>query len=225
MKTIFQVILLTFVIASCSHQKRATGMSLTTASSGLIKNNIASFPIYLTDKIERRVDLEKKYSQNVFIIHTGHILKANLSKIENENNLKAIAAEGFNLINLSIEDFSVADAQEIDFEKYETLSFLNSSVIDLSRDDLAIAKNIMPFFSHEEVTFIGLSDNKLDKKLTHDKFILSDYVLSVLKAKKQALNTSAPDSFNSFIIVHTLGSEINDVMVRLPPSFVNSLAN
>ncbi|RPJ71181.1 MAG: hypothetical protein EHM20_14840 [Alphaproteobacteria bacterium] len=225
MKIIFQVVLLAFIVTSCSHQKRAAGMSLTTASSGLIKNHIASFPIYLTGKIEKRVSLEKKYSQNVFIIHTGHVLKANLSKIENENTLMALAAEGYNLINLSLEDFAVANAQGIDFENFENLSFINSSVIDLNRDDLATAKNITPFFSHEEVTFIGLSDTKLDKKLTHEKFILSDYVLSVLKAKKQALNTAAPNSFNSFIIVHTLGSEINDVMVRLPPSFINSLAN
>lgn len=221
MKIIFQVILLVLIITSCSHQKRAPGISITSASSGLVKNEIAAFPIYLTGKIEKRSALEKKHSQDVFIIHTGHVLKPNLSKAENENNLQALASEGYNLINLTLEDFVVANAQGINFETYETLSFVNSSVVDLSLDDLATAKNIMPFYSVEGVIFIGLSDAKLDKKLTHEKFILSDYVLSVLKAKKQALKNASPDSFNSFIILHTLGSEINDVMVRLPPSFTN----
>ncbi len=136
-----------------------------------------------------------------------------------------MATQGFNLVNLSLEDFVIANTQGINFENFETLSFINSSVIDLSLDNLATAKNISPFIFHDGVTFIGLSDAKIDKKLTHDKFILSDYVLSVLKAKREALKIAPADTLNSFVIIHTLGSEINDVMVRLPPSFINSLAD
>lgn len=219
------MLLLALIISSCAHKKVATGVSITSASNGLMKNSGAEFPVYLTDKIENREALAEKFADDLFLIHTGHVLKPNLSKAENEKNLEALSENGFNLVNLTLEDFIIAENQKINFETYEQINFLNSSVIDVNLDGLATAKNILPSVLQGEVAFIGLSDATLDKKLNKDKFIINDYVLAILKVKKAALKEAAPDSLKKFIIVHTLGSEINEVMVRLPPSFINSLAN
>jgi len=225
MKFCLALIILASLFTSCAHKKMSTGVSITTASRGLMKNHIADFPIYLTDKVENRNDLEKKYSSDIFIVHTGHLLRPNLNKIENEKNLQALVDQGYNLVNLTLEDFVVAGAQGINFENFESLAFLNSSVIDLNLDDLATGKNISPFIVYDGLAFIGLSDAKLAKNLTPEKYIISDYVLSILKVKKAALKTDSADTLKSFILVHTLENEIKDVMVRLPPSFINSLAN
>ena len=215
-----------FLLASCSHTTKQSTVSINPASSGLMKNHIATFPIYLTDTIANRKDLEKKYSSDVFIVHTGHILKPNLSKEENEKSLQSLSATGINLVNLTLEDFIIADIQGINFENY-TQNFINSSVVDLNLDALATAKNIVPFDVHDGMAFIGLSDSTLDKKLIQkkEKFIINDYVLSILKIKKAAQKANASQPISSYIIIHTLGGEINEVMERLPPSFINSLAD
>jgi hypothetical protein len=224
-KIAFIFSLLTLILlTSCSHNKLNNGISISTATNGLMKNHIVPFPIYLMDTIEERKKLEKKFSPNIFIVHTGHILRPELSKGENEKLLSSLEDKGINLVNLTLEDFVVAEAQGINFENYKQ-TFLNSSVVDLNQDNLATAKNIVSYDVHNVVAFIGLSDNKLDKKLPKEKYIISDYVLSILKVKKAALKTATPTTINSFIIVHTLGAEINEVMGRLPPSFINSLAD
>lgn len=215
------IIVLSF---SCSHSPSNGNISIIASSSGLMKNNEATFPIYLTDSFIKRIDLEKKYASDIFIIHTGHILKSTLSKSENEKNLETLSNLGINLVNLTLEDFVIAEAQGINFENYDQ-TFLNSTVVDLNRDDLATAKNIFPFKVHDSIAFIGLSDSTLDSKLPKEKYIINDYVLSILKVKRSVLKTTLPNTVNSFVIIHNLGKEINEVMVRLPPSFINSLAD
>ena len=222
----YLLIFLLAVNCSCSTQKDQNPKTLIhSITSGLIKNNTIPFPLYLTDKLENRLDLEKKYSNNLFIIHTGHILKPELSKEENEKNLYLLSTEGFNLVNLTLEDFIVADNQSIDFEKHDSLLFLNSSIIDLNLDHLISAKNISAQFIFQGMAFIGLSDDKINPNLNKEKFIINDYVLSILKVKNNVLKTNPQHNLKSFIIVHSLGNEINDVMLRLPPSFINLLAD
>jgi hypothetical protein len=220
---LLQLIILVTMVA-CSHSKPTSGISIATASTGLMKNHIVPFPVYLTDTLEKRSELEKKYSSEVFIVHTGHILKSNLTKEQNEKTLSSLKDLGINLVNLTLEDFSIAEAQGIDFENFDQ-NFLNSSVIDITQDNLVTGKNIVSYDVHNGIAFIGLSDTKIDKKLSKEKYIVSDYVLAILKVKKTALKTATPTTINSFILIHNLGSGINDVMERLPPSFINSLAD
>lgn len=228
LKSLSLLLIVLFFAISCSHTKRTTGYSIIASSKGLMKNSQAPFPVFLTDNLINRKDLEKKFSKDVFIVHTGHILKSNLSKAENEKNLELLSSLGINLVNLTLEDFVVADTQGINFENYNQ-NFLNSSVIDLNQDALATARNINSYELQGPVAFIGLSDDSLDKSLSLEKnkqkYIISDYVLSVLKVKKTAISSNPPDSIHSFIIIHTIGNEINEVMTRLPPSFTNSLAD
>jgi hypothetical protein len=220
----FTTLIFLMLISSCSHHKVNESVAIVSASSGLMKNNIAAFPIYLTDELDSRSVLEKKLKNKLFIIHTGHFLKPNLSKAENEKTLESLRDLGIDIVNLTLEDFAVAQVQEINFEKYNQI-FLNSTVLDLNSDEIALAKNIIPYVMHNDVAFIGLSDNKLDKKLPKDRYIINDYVASILKVKKNALKAVKPKIIRSFVIIHKLGNEINDVMERLPPSFINSLAD
>lgn len=223
-KKYFYFILFLFLIYSCSHRPISPSLSLTTATSGLIKGNSASFPIYLTDTLINRVELENKYSPDVFIIHSGHILKPDLSKAENEKTLETLPSKGINLVNLTLEDFAIAELQEIHFENYKQ-EFLNSTVIDLNLDDLITNPNIYSYKQYNGVTFIGLSDHKISPNLTKRKYIVDDYVLSILKVKKKVLQSKNSHPIQSFIIIHNIGSKIDEVMTRLPPSFINSLAN
>ena len=224
---IFIPIILGF-LASCSHRPARSGISIEASTAGLIKNRLAPFPIYLTEAIVDRKELEKKYSSDVYVIHIGHILKPNLTKAENEKNLETLATLGMNLVNLTLEDFVIAEAQGIQFDKYNQ-QFLNSSVVDLTLDTLATAKNINAYQPLGKIAFIGLSDRNLNNNLSQDnakaKYIVADYVLSILKVKKTALKNSSTGPFSSFIIIQTIGAEINEVMARLPPTFTNSLAD
>ena len=219
---------MTFII-SCSNTPKRNQVSIVMASLGPVENKSIPFSLYLTDKLESRSEVENKTSNNVFIVHTGHILSASLSKKQNEEVLTSLINKGINVVNLSIEDFIIADAQGISFEKYPQ-QFLNSSVVDLNEDNFIKKSNINPYYIHEGVALIGLSDKKLDKKFSMDKFLVSDYTMAVLRAKKSVLKDSRyesnnENSVNSFVIIHTLGAEINEVMERLPSNFINSLAN
>jgi hypothetical protein len=224
MKSTFLLFIISLFLFSCSHQP-SRGVSIVAPTSGLMKNSLAPFSVYLTDTLVNRTDLEKKYSGPLYIVHTGHILSPKLSKDENEKNLNSLITLGINLVNLTLEDFIIAELQGIKFENYNQ-KFLNSSVIDVNLDGLVKAKNINSYETSEGMAFLGLSDKRLDKKLikeeTKEKYIINDYVLSILKVKKTALQNSP---VNSFVIIHTLGNEINEVMTRLPPSYINSLAN
>ena len=217
------------LIVSCSSTPKRNPVSIVMASSGPVKNKSIPFPLYLTDKIESRFEVEQKTGQNVFIVHTGHILSATSTKTQNEETLASLNDKGIDVVNLSVEDFIIADSQGISFEKYPQL-FLNSSVVDLNEDNFIKKSNINPYFIHDGVALIGLSDKKLDKKFSMEKFLVSDYALAVLRAKKSALKDSRYENnnenpLNSFVIVHTLGADINEVMERLPSNFINSLAN
>lgn len=216
---------------SCSSVKKdVNSVAITPASLGIIENSIMPFTLYLTDKIESRADVERKTNSNVFIVHVGHLLKANFSKKENEAILESLAGKGINAVNLTIEDFTIADNQEIFFEKYPQ-QFLNSSVVDLNEDYIISRPNIAPFIIHQGVALIGLSDKKREKIPNAEKFLVSDYVLSILRARKAAIkeNTIRPNPefpLASFVLVHTLpANEIQGVLDRLPPNFVNSLTN
>lgn len=217
-------LILLLMVVSCSHTKPTTGIAIATANSGLMKNHLAPFPVYLTETLEPRTELEKKYSSDIFVVHMGHLLKPQYTKEQNEKTLSSLKDYGVNLVNLTLEDIAIADAQGIKFENYDQ-TFLNSTVIDLSQDNLVSGKNIVAYDVHNGVAFIGLSDSKLDKSLPKEKFIISDYVLSILKVKKTALKTATPTTINSFVLIHNLGADINEVMERLPPSFINSLAD
>lgn len=223
------LIFVILLISACSSGQKKNTISISTASSGVLKNHNLNFPLYLTDKVETKDTVINKTSENVFIVHTGHLLKANATKAQNEAVLESLTGKGIDVVNLSIEDFIIADQQEISFEKYPQ-NFLNSSVVNLNEDNIIAKNNISPFIVHDGVALIGLSDKNIDKLLSMDKFLVSDYVLAVLRARKGALkNTSlaaAPSApLHSFVIVHTMGAEINDVMERLPPTFINSLAD
>lgn len=226
MKKVFFICTFTFLsfYTSCSHKQLDNKISIETATNGLMKNSFVPYPIYLTDKLESKNSLEKDYSAHVFLIHTGHLLKANLSKSENEKILTSISSLGFDLVNLSLEDFKIAELQGIHFSDYNQI-FLNSSVIDLNSDTLATEKNVVSYVINNGIAFVGLSDRKVSDNLASEKYIIDDYVLSVLKIKKAILRASPPKTLRSFVIVHTIGSEIDEVMERLPPDFINSKAN
>ncbi|MEA9355177.1 hypothetical protein SHI21_03150 [Bacteriovorax sp. PP10] len=231
MRNHFSLLLLASLVmlASCSSAQKRNSVSISTASSGLVKNHDLTFPLYLTDKIESRSEVAAKISDNVFIVHTGHILKANATKEQNEATLQSLLGKGVDVVNLTIEDFIIADSQDISFDKYPQ-QFLNSSVVDLNEDNFIKKANINPYIIHEGVALIGLSDKKIDKKFSMDKFLVSDYVLAVLRARKSALKDASVDAnpaspLRSFVIVHTIGADINEVMERLPPNFINSLAD
>ncbi len=224
MKHLLLYILLCLLGTSCSHTKKQETYAITTANLGIMKNHLAPFPVYLMDHFESRTELEKKYSKDIFVIHTGHLLKANLSKSENEKTLNSLAERGINLINLTLEDFIIADRQGIKFEKYPQ-AFLNSTIIDINQDSLVNNANIRPYFLIDDVAFIGLSDDKVSKSLSREKFIIDDYVLAILKVKKTASAATLRHPIKSFIVIHNIGEKIDEVMSRLPPSFLNSLAN
>ena len=226
--TLFLLVASVLLLASCSSAPKRNSVSIATASTGLVKNNSIPFPLYLTDKIESRFEVEKKTAANVFIVHTGHVLVASATKSQNEATLNSLLGKGIDVVNLTIEDFIIADSQDISFEKYPQ-QFLNSSVVDLNEDNFIKKSNINPYIIHEGVALLGLSDKKMAKNLSMEKFLVSDYVLAVLRARKSALKDPAVDNqvnpLRSFVIVHTLGSDINEVMERLPSNFINSLAD
>jgi hypothetical protein len=198
--------------------------SITYHSKGLLKTNLAGFPVYLIDGEETRAQLEEKYSKDVLIIHTGYILDSKKSKKENENELSSLAGRGIDVVNLTLEDFAIASKQNISFDNYQ-INFLNSSVISLETDSLVSGKNISSYYTHENVAFVGLSDRKIEINLPSEKFIIDDYVLSILKIKKKILKDFGEKHPENFIIVHNIGDEIKEVLERLPPSFLNSLTN
>jgi hypothetical protein len=87
-------------------------------------------------------------------------------------------------------------------------------------DDLYKKTNVLPYYAMEEVVFIGLSDNQYIKPLNTNRFLINDNVYSVLKIKKQ----TREKKYKSYILIHHLGNEITDIMNRLPPTFIDSLA-
>lgn len=225
----FFLIVLILTFTSCSGNKKKNTVSISTASSGIVKNSNLDFPLFLTDKIEQKEEVISKTSSDVYIVHTGHLLKANVTKAQNEAILDSLTGKGIDIVNLSIEDFIIADQQEISFEKYPQ-KFLNSSVVNLNEDNIIEKSNITPYVIRDGVAIIGLSDKNIDKLLSMEKFLVSDYVLAILRARKAALKDATAASnpekpLHSFVIIHTMGADINEVMERLPPNFINSLTD
>lgn len=204
------------LLIGCAEQTKRSTVTISSSNLGLVKNQFLTNPLYITSEIE-----EKNIPENALKIHQGHFLSIKNTKAQNELILESLEKKLFHLVNLSLEDIAVAEQQEIKFQNYTKLIFLNSSVTDVSRDDLYGQSNVLPFYVFEGVVFIGLSDKQFAKNTNTDRFIINDYIFSVLKAKKLTLN----GNYNSYIIIHHFGSEINDIMDRLPPTFSNSLAN
>jgi hypothetical protein len=222
------IILTALTAASCtSTAEKPNSVTFSTVTSGLVKHPSIGFSLYLINKIESREAIAARTSNDVYIVHTGHLLNSTFTKEQNEEVLKSLGDKGIDLINLTLEDFIIASNQGIEFENYPQ-KFLNSSVIDLNEDSYVTRPNITPFIIYHEVVFLGLSDKTLDPTLSADKFLVGDYALSVLRARKAAIGPHNPKSVvkpRSFVIVHTLGPEISELMERLPPNFINSLAN
>lgn len=209
-------IFLVFFIVSCSHEYKRSTVTITPTNLGIVKNPAISIPLYFTlDANDTNAPADS------LKIHLGHFLKAHLTKDQNTSILKNLEDKNFHLINLSLEDIAIAEAQGIKFSAFKKLIFLNSSVTDLNKDDLYTDVNIVPYYNYEDAILIGLSDFEIDKKVLSSRFIFNDYVYSILRIKK----LTKAKNYKSYIIIHHIGDKINEVMDRLPPTFINSLAN
>lgn len=155
------------------------------------------------------------------IIHTGHFLEHQFSKDRNEEILKTLENKNYSLINLTLDDLLIAQSQGIKFENFPKLIFLNSSIIDLEQDNLFQGANILPYYILNGICFIGLSDSTVNSKLRSERFIINDYVLSILKIKKETQN----DNPNSFVLIHKPGKEFNTIPDRLPSELRALLTN
>jgi hypothetical protein len=209
-------ILIILSIASCSHEFKRSTVTITPTNLGIVKNPAISIPLYFTlDANDANAPTDS------LKIHLGHFLKAHLTKDQNLEILKNLEEKNFHLINLSLEDIAIAETQNINFSNYKKLIFLNSSVSDLNKDDLYTDTNVVPYYAFEDAVLIGLSDYVVDKKVQSSRFIFNDYVYSILRIKK----LTKAKNYKSYIIIHHIGDKINEVMERLPPTFINSLAN
>ncbi len=209
-------LLITTILFSCSHEHKRTTVTITPTNLGIVKNPAVSIPLYFTlDANDKEAPAES------LKIHLGHFLKPNLSKDQNSAILKKLEESNFHLVNLSLEDIAIAENQGLKFSDYKKLIFLNSSVTDLTKDDLYSDSNVLPYYTYEDAVLLGLSDYEVDKKISSSRFIFNDYVYSILRIKK----LTKAKNFKSYIIIHHIGNRINDVMDRLPPTFINSLAN
>jgi hypothetical protein len=214
---------LMILLSACSSKSQKNTVSISTASVGVAKNSQIHFPLVLVDRIENKSLHLEKLGEDVLVIHTGHFLKATASKDENVKILNQIIEAKIDYVNLAIEDFIIADQLGIDLEAYN-IKFLNSSVVNLNEDNIIEKTNIKPFYFHDDVTIMGLSDKNIDKLLSLDKYIVSDHVLALIRARKLASKQQTSPS--NIVIIHTmLPAEINEVMDRLPPNFINSLAD
>ena len=226
--------LLLTILVSCSSTQ--TPMApITPAANGLMTGKNLSFPLLLTKEIKTKEEIIKETSDDVFIIYIGHLLDASKSKKENEKKLKELEKNDYDLVNLNIEDILIAEIQGLSFDHYK-LSFLNSSVIDIKKDNLFRTKRVVPFVMYRDTVFVGLSDNQTtDSLLNNDltnSFIVNDYVLSILQARKLAMNDlknlnkklgkKEQKNIKSFVIVHDLGTNMTEVMDRLPPHFLTN---
>lgn len=205
-----------FILVSCSHEQGKNTVSITSGTKGVVKYPNMENSIYLTSDAADKDAPEKSIK-----IHQGHFLSSKNTKAQNENVLSLLEANNFHIINLTLEDIAIAEKQEIKFENYKKLIFLNSSISDLSKDDLYSRENVLPYYVFTNVVFIGLSDKVADKSIDTNRFLINDYVFSVLKVRK----ATREQNFKSYILIHNLGKGINDIMDRLPPTFINSLAN
>jgi hypothetical protein len=204
------------VLTSCSHESNRSTVTISSATKGLIKNVAISAPLYITNSLD-----EKDIPSDALKIHQGHFLSVKNTKDQNVSILKKLEEDKFHLVNLSLEDIAILESQEIKLTDFKKLIFLNSTISDVTRDDLYANTNVLPYYIFEDAVFIGLSDHVVDKKLNTSRFLFNDYVFSILKIKK----VTKDKTFKSYIIIHNLGSEINEIMDRLPPTFINSLAN
>ncbi len=213
---IFVTTFLIFFIASCSHEYKRNTVTITPTNLGIVKNPAISMPLYFTLDAN-----DSNAPTDSLKIHLGHFLKAHLSKDKNLEILKNLEDKKFHLVNLSLEDIAIAESQNIKFSNFQKLIFLNSSVSDLNKDDLYTDTNVVPYYAFEDAVLIGLSDIEVDKKVQSSRFIFNDYVYSILRIKK----LTKAKNYKSYIIIHHIGDKINEVMDRLPPTFINSLAN
>jgi hypothetical protein len=214
MKYLFFIFLI--FIASCSHESKRKTVTISTTSLGTFTNEAISLPMLITNEIKTSLTEEK-----ILKIHQGHFLGAKLSKEENIQILKDLENANFHLVNLSLSDIAIAEHQEIDLTQFKKLIFLNSTVTDINRGDLYSNINILPYYIFEDAVFIGLSDHVIDSSIPTNRFLFNDHVFSILKVKK----VTSDRQFKSYIIIHHINDEINTIMDRLPPSFINSLAN
>lgn len=220
--TVFISLVLISLIG-CSSKSVKNTVSISTASVGVVKNSQIHFPLVLIDHIENKSLHSEKLGEDVIVVHTGHFLKANVGKEENIKILNQLIDSKIDYVNLAIEDFIIADQTGIDLEAYN-LKFINSSVVNLNEDNIIEKTNIKPFYIHDEVAIMGLSDKNIDKLLSLDKYIVSDHVLALIRARKLATKQQSTPS--NIVIIHTmLPEEMNEVMDRLPPNFINSLAD
>ncbi len=220
---IIWILILLSLLFSCSSNKSKDSVSISTASIGEVKNSHIDFPLVLIDKIESKESMIQKHGDDVVVVHSGHFLKATAPKEENIKILNDLVNAKIDYVNLAIEDFIIADQKGIDFTSF-SIKFINSSVVNLNEDNIIESENIKPFYIHNDVAIMGLSDKNIDKLLSLDKFIVSDHVLALLRARKIANKLTTPPT--DIVIVHTMPpEEMNEILDRLPPNFISSLAD
>jgi hypothetical protein len=211
------------LLNSCSHESPIKNASITSIGLGIYQNSILPFPLFLTEKL----DVSKAPPKSI-IIHVGHFLKSNNSNEENLKTLGQMSEVGFHLVNLTLEDMAIVNEQKINLYNFPKLIFINSTVSDFSNEAMTFEneeynklKNVVPYYVLNDIAFIGLSDNRIDSSLNIDSLIINDYVYSILKVKREIKN----QDIKSFILIHNMKDSMPDIMERIPPSFINSLAN
>lgn len=208
------ILLITF---SCSHQQNRPTFNIASANKGLIKNSSLGFPLFISQNL-----IEKDVPKEALLVHQGHFLKKENTKAMNESILHQLEENNFHLINLTLDDLAISIEQSINLNEFRRLIFLNSTISDVSKDQLYGEGNVVPYYIYNDIIFIGLSDKTISKDLNVDNFLVNDYVFSILKIKK----ITKEKNTKSYILIHNLSStDMIEIMDRLPPTFINSLAD
>lgn len=224
--------LLSFV--SCASNSPEGTVSITTAQNGVFTGEQLSFPLYITDKNISKDDVKKEMGNDVLFVYQGPILDAKKTKEENLKSLALIKLNQYDLVNLNLEDLLVAKTQDINLDT-TGLNFINTSIEDIKLDKTYRSKKVAPFALYKDVIILGLSGPKLSPDFINadviNEYHVGDYALSILKTRKEISLLTAPNpkkknkkeqlKIQSFIIIHDLGSDINDVTSRLPPYFMD----
>lgn len=214
-----KIIVLSFLIilASCSHQPNRATFNIASANKGLIKNSSLEFPLFISQNL-----IEKDLPKEALLVHRGHFLIKTNTKEANEAILHQLEDNNFHLINLSLDDLAIAIEQSIQFNQFKKLIFLNSTISEVSKDQLYNEENVVPYYIYNDIVFIGLTDKNISKDVNTDNWLVNDYVFSILKIKK----ITKEKNIKSYMLIHNLSiNEMTEIMERLPPTFINSLAD
>lgn len=213
------------LVWSCSSSTPVSNFEKSSESVAIYTGDAIDFPVRILHTGTLSDQIKDK---DTLVVYNDRIFSKDKSAQENTKAFQAIEASSAHYVILTVDDLAIIENQNLNFDKSK-VKFINTGIYSSHNDQVLKNKFIVPYIVHKDVVVLGLTKETPALQDENSDFYVADYALALLQTKAEVDKVFSKNKnkknekvkSKSFLIIHDLGSGIDEIVERLPKHFIN----